>query len=479
MLNVITASAGTFADFDTQIEWIANGHIDAHHAVRVQLHDFSGSGSINWEIDVNESVVSAAARDRIGAHVLAVIEAFLADPTASIGSMPLLSEHDRRDIDQFNVTNADGRPAATVVERIDERLAGSRHCALRQGDVSLDGAAVHRLINAIAAALRDRGVRSGVVVGIRMRRSIEAVVAAHAVIRAGGAFVPIDPSYPATRQQYLIDQSRAAFVLGDLAGLAGTEIADSSPLEFPRLDDTAYVLFTSGTTGKPKGVAISHRGIAEYLQFAIDEYVSVDRAPTVALASSLSFDLTMTSLILPFMTDGTMVVFPDDGLPGLRVVADDPSIDFFKCTPSHLELWVRMIEPSPRDFTFVVGGEALSASLAARLATLFPSAAIFNEYGPTEAVVGCMIHRFDPSADGRGDVPIGRPAPATRLYVLDEVQQLAPVGARRAVHRPTGSGHGLPRPARASADGSCRCAGVDEPCSTARGDLVRLVTLQR
>ena len=475
VLNVITATAGTFGDLETQIEWIANGHIDSHHAVRVQLHDFNGAGATRWDIDVNEAVAHPQARQRIGAHLLAVIDAFLADPSASIGSFPLLAPEDRLDVATYNSTRTERSPSATVVEHIDQRLAASASCVLRQGNVSLDGATLHRRINAVAGALRQRGVRPGVVVGVRMPRSIDAVVAIHAVMRAGGAFVPIDPSFPASRQQHLIDQARAAFVLDDLSDLGEVDTFDVSTLEFPDPDDVAYVLFTSGTTGKPKGVAITHRGIAEYLQFAIDTYVGYRSAPTVALVSSFTFDLTMTSLILPFMTGGTLVVFPEDGLPGLRAVADDPSIDFFKCTPSHLELWVRLIEASTRPFTFVVGGEAFSAPLAARLASLLPSAAIYNEYGPTEAVVGCMIHRFDPAADHRGDVPIGRPAPNTRLYVLDQHQHVAPIGAAGELYiARAGMASGYIGQPELTAAKFVTLPAVDEATLYRTGDRVRL-----
>ena len=195
------------------------------------------------------------------------------------------------------------------------------------------------------------------------------------------------------------------------------------------------MLFTSGSTGEPKGVPISHGGLADYLAFAAESYLGPkQRRPIAPLFTSLGFDLTVTSLFLPLIGGGTVVVIAEDGVPGLERVASRTDLTWIKATPSHLELLSRMLSPRHRISTIVVGGEAFPARLAAELFEGRPAIDIANEYGPTEAVVGCMLHRWTPGridhADGEGpiDVPIGRPAPGVTLRIVDGRGHDVPIG---------------------------------------------------
>ncbi|MEM9515807.1 MAG: amino acid adenylation domain-containing protein, partial [Actinomycetota bacterium] len=197
------------------------------------------------------------------------------------------------------------------------------------------------------------------------------------------------------------------------------------------LDDVAYVLYTSGSTGRPKGVPISHRGLADYLAFAVDAYVGdSNHAPVVALHSSLAFDLTITSLFLALLTGGRAVIVDGEPISALGAVAGDERITFLKATPSQLELLTRLADDELRALRcIVVGGEAFRVPLARRVAELAPNARIFNEYGPTEAVVGCMLHEWTVGDPDDVDVPIGAAAAGAELAVLDVDGQLAVPGA--------------------------------------------------
>jgi amino acid adenylation domain-containing protein len=311
-----------------------------------------------------------------------------------------------------------------ILRDADERIV------LIDGAVELSGRTVAERIESAAGWLVEHGIGVGDRVGVRMERSADAVIAIHAILRTGAAFVPLDPAYPSERLRHIVDDAGLRLVLDELPEPGS--VTGGAPAATFELDSEAYVLYTSGSTGLPKGVPISHRGLTEYVDFAHTAYLEDGERPVVALMSSLSFDLTITSLFLPFVTGGTAVVYRGEGVTALRALVDDGRATFLKATPSHLELLVRMAgdaaAPALPLRTVVVGGEAFSRSLADRLTAAVPGVAVFNEYGPTEAVVGCMIHRHDPATDGGPDVPIGRPAPGVGLYVLDEGLHLVPEG---------------------------------------------------
>ena len=208
------------------------------------------------------------------------------------------------------------------------------------------------------------------------------------------------------------------------------QVRPGEELPAPDLAAEAYLLFTSGSTGEPKGVPINHLGLARYTEFAAASYVDETGPPVVALFTALTFDLTVTSLFLPLLTGGRMVVVREDGPAGLAALAARTDVTWVKATPSHLEVLHRLLPADHALSTLVVGGEAFGAHLARRLREGREGIRIFNEYGPTEAVVGCMIHEIDGAGPvDAAEVPIGRPAPGVELRVVDAGLRPVVVGA--------------------------------------------------
>ncbi|HUQ81062.1 MAG TPA: AMP-binding protein, partial [Gemmatimonadaceae bacterium] len=186
-----------------------------------------------------------------------------------------------------------------------------------------------------------------------------------------------------------------------------------------------------GSTGQPKGVEVTHASLADYVAWAARQYAT---EPGLAwpLFTSPSFDLTLTSIFTPLASGGTIVIYPDDaGRSGLLVrrVFEDNQVDVVKLTPSHLGLLRDLDLSDSRVRRLIVGGEDLTraTALAAHTA-LGGRAVIYNEYGPTEATVACMVHRFDPARDTRGSVPIGCPSDNASIHVLDADGQPVPRG---------------------------------------------------
>jgi len=290
----------------------------------------------------------------------------------------------------------------------------------------------------IAGALAAEGVARGDLVAIALPRSADAIAAMLGVLFAGAGYVPIDTKYPASRAAYMLRNASVKVALATSgagsadSGLDDVTILDVSiaathaPSRAQVPDDPdipAYVIYTSGSTGTPKGVEIPRRGLAHYIGWAADYYVQGEPVD-MPLFSSLAFDLTVTSIYLPLVTGGRIVVYGESesarDLSIYGVIRDD-RVDMIKLTPSHLALMGRMDLAGSRCRKLILGGEDLKASLAQKIHRAFEGRIeIYNEYGPTEATVGCMEYRFDPDTDRSGSVPIGRAIAGSEIRLIDE-----------------------------------------------------------
>ncbi|MET7835496.1 amino acid adenylation domain-containing protein [Micromonospora sediminicola] len=397
---------------------------------------------------------------RLAGHFQTLLASLLADPGAPIGSAAMLTaEEHRRLVEEWNRTATPDEPDELVHTLIEEQARRTPDgVAVTDGEGALSYRELHDRAESLAETLRGRGVGVGSLVGVLLPRAAPFTVAVLAVLRAGAAYVPLDPANPPARLRHLIGDTAAAVVLtcaelahlvpGDRALLVpGPEApaTGSGPARgggprrrarrrpTPSADELAYVIHTSGSTGRPKGVMVTHRGVANYVRWAAQAY-RLRPGDVVPLHSSVGFDLTVTSLLVPLAAGATVRMIGEHlGPAALGEALRDTATPFglVKITPAQLELVTHQLRPDElagRTRCFVIGGENLRADQVAPWRRHAPETALVNEYGPTETVVGCAAYEVEPGTPADGSVPIGRPIANTALHVLDAWGNPAPVG---------------------------------------------------
>ncbi|HVF49516.1 MAG TPA: amino acid adenylation domain-containing protein [Pyrinomonadaceae bacterium] len=404
-------------------------------------------GRLSGAVEYNPDLFESAGIELFARHYRTILRAVLDAPESKIAEMRLLSPAKERELVlDFNATERSYPKDKTVHALVSEQAARTPasvavSCAGRR----LTYLELDERADALARYLRANGGGRGVRVGIYLEHSVETLVALLGVLKSGAAYVPFEPAHPVSRLSFMLTDAAIPLVLtqerlSERVTATGikticldsdwdkiAEAVDSSlPSDEATADDLAYVMYTSGSTGEPKGVEIRHASLVNYVWWAREAYGFTEQT-AVPLYSSLAFDLTVTSIYTPLVAGGTVVVYRQEGRESpLTDVLRDNAVEILKLTPSHLALIKEQDNSQSRIKRLIVGGEAFDTALAARVHESFARRVdIFNEYGPTEATVGCMIYRFDPDTDQRAFVPIGKPAANAQIYILDK--ELSPV----------------------------------------------------
>ncbi|MGW3134292.1 amino acid adenylation domain-containing protein, partial [Streptomyces sp. NPDC001123] len=294
----------------------------------------------------------------------------------------------------------------------------------------------------LAGFLRGLGVGSESVVGVCVGRGVEAVVGMLGVWKAGAAFVPLDVELPVERLAFVLGDAGVSVVVGTLELLGDMPaggvrlVALDDPLVSVQLDlasvvdvgvsagELAYVMYTSGSSGVAKGVAVEHGALVNYVGWASGFY----RSGGAPVFSSLAFDLAVTSLWVPLVSGSAVWMSAGGGVEGLAGLLSGREFGLVKLTPGHLAVVAESGGVGYAVGSVVVGGEVLAGSVVRAWLAGHPGSVVVNEYGPTETVVGCCVFEV-----GAGDVvdevvPVGWPVANTRLLVLDERLRPVPVG---------------------------------------------------
>ena len=394
--------------------------------------------------------------DRFVSCFKKIISAIIEDVDIKIADISILSNEEQHQLlYECNDTETAFPDDRTIVALFEEQVKKSpENIALRYRDKIVSYKELNELSNQMAALLVERyKVKKGALIGITLPREEYLIVAILGVLKAGCAYVPIDPAIPAVRINSIIEDAGITILIAREGELSPDITVPASVIDIDMAveimqyigvqkttgllytsgyRDLAYVIYTSGSTGKPKGVMIEHQSLVNYIWWAAQFYLKGEKA-AMPLCTSISFDLTITSVFVPLITGNEMVIYNehDHDVVIERVFAENKA-HVIKLTPSHLKIIRDSSLPylvagsTPKKL--IVGGEQLETILARDIYEKFDGQVeIYNEYGPTEATVGCMIYKFDPDED-RLAVPIGIPVSNTQIYLLDKSLQPVPLG---------------------------------------------------
>ena len=415
----------------------------ARFDLSLEVTERRGELELSFEYDTDLFDESTVAR--MAAHYVRLLEQVGSDPARPVGELELLSAAEWQDeIYGHNATEQPLAAPADLVARF-EAAARSRpdQPAVVSGTERLDYATLDRRANRLADALIERGVRPDQVVGLCAQRSAELVVGILGILKAGAAYLPLDPALPAERLAGMAADAAPALVLTALSGsapvpgwdeLSAVEAAgrsDAAPAVAEHPAELAYVIYTSGSTGRPKGVAVSRGSIVNLLDHWLARLGPLP-GTAAALWSSIGFDVSVQEILLPLTTGATLHLVPEElrADPGaLMAWLREHRIHQAYLPPAYLA-WIdeapeqRLAGLALRQL--LVGVEPLPELALHRMARTLPGLRILNGYGPTETSVYSSAY-LDPRPLAR-QCPIGRPLANTRIYLLDERLQPVPVG---------------------------------------------------
>ncbi|MFF8021487.1 amino acid adenylation domain-containing protein [Streptomyces sp. NPDC007896] len=420
------------------------------------------SGALGGYIEYDVDLFDRATAERLAEHYLRLLEAALGAPQTQLRGLPTMSEQETTDL--VGAADRDPQPAdeaARPMHELIHAVASARpdQPAISQAGRTLSYAELDEQSDRICAFLRARGIGHGATVVVRLERTPLWPVALLGILKAGATYVPTDPHAPQRRFAAMLDDARAALVLGSHAdtpptgttvpfaamedALRETAAQAPEPAATVHPQTPAYVLYTSGTTGRPKGVVVSHANLAHTIQAVADRYGLGPRDRVLQFAA-LTFDVAAEELFSALVRGATVVLPPAGPVPGideLTSLVRSERLTVLNLPASYWHEWVAVIDRFPPSSCpalrlVVTGSERVDGGRLALWQAAAPGHVRWlNAYGPTEATITATLYEPDraaprPWSDRPADatVPIGRPLPGVRAYVLDAELRPVPIG---------------------------------------------------
>ena len=456
LFNYINADYPDFNGTPVVSEWVHSGHHDPRHHIRLHVHDLHNTGEIQLYFDVNNHVFDAQTQALIPEHFIALLDAFIDLKDQVIEQPSLLTTKEFKQItDVLNNEELVNTSYTNIITRIEEQVDKS---ALDKSIVFKQEVLLYkelnRKVNQLAHYLLAQNIGIGSQVAICLKRSSEYIITVLAVLKTGATYIPIPHNYPKDRVTYILEDSKASLFIGheekqlidykelSIRKLAIDELlnevthgyATTNPLINIAQQTTAFIIYTSGSTGNPKGVKITHEALANYINWTKEAYINKHaiEQPNIPLFTTVGFDITANAVFLPLICGGVIHVYQEDNTEvdlSILDVIEDNTIDFIKLTPAHLNFLKGQDLSNSNIKVMAVTGDEFKTELGLYIFNAFKGKVkLYNEYGPSEATIGCIYHEFNPEKDKLPGVPIGLPIDNMQAYILDKYLNPVPQG---------------------------------------------------
>jgi amino acid adenylation domain-containing protein len=397
---------------------------------------------LSGRFEYNTDLFEPATVRRLSDHWLVLLGHLVSQPAIPVGDLPLLTPDERRHIVECATVTTRPLPGQAVHQLFEAQVLHTPAAQLADEQSTNTHRELNLRANQWARVLRRRGVATETRVAICTSRSIHMLLGALAILKAGGAYVPLDPTHPRRRLGDVLEDCAAPILVADRAALAMlpgfpheiVDLDDDAParveetgnLDLPvHPEQAAYVLYTSGSTGSPNGVVVSHASLANLL-LSMQRQPGLGPRDRLLSITTFAFDIAGLELFLPLIAGASVVIAGEETIRDsarLQQHIEEWHVTMMQATPA---TWRMLLDGGWRgksDLTALCGGEALTPDLAARLVPR--CAALWNMYGPTETTIWSTTARL---ADGDGPISIGRPIDNTEVHLLDARLQPVPAG---------------------------------------------------
>ncbi len=430
------------ADNPVRNEEFYNGH--QVYDLQIIIREWADSGRIQLSFDYKLSRYDIHKITGMFQCIEQILKLLMREKDLQIGCLDILSDDYKKFVNnEINGTAAFYPKDTSIISIIEKSMQENREkVAIQCREKEFAFGQLEQLSNNLANYLAAKGVRKGQRVGIVMKNSEQLIISIIAVLKLAAVYVPMNYGIPVKRLEYIIkDCEMSAILVENLSDcpldsnlVINVKEYDKTgySMEKPAVthdNDSVYIIYTSGTSGDPKGVEIREQTLLNYLWWAKDAYEIEN--DVFALFTNISFDLTVTSIFLPLITGNKMVIYDSSQEKDyiLHKIVEDKKCNFIKATPSHLNLLLDYEWNESCVNKFVIGGEQLTKALAHDICERFGAdIKIYNEYGPTEATVGCMIYKYQYSDSIHGAVSIGKPIHNSRIYLGNSKFEQVPLG---------------------------------------------------
>ncbi|NLR78193.1 non-ribosomal peptide synthetase [Chitinophaga eiseniae] len=413
-----------------------------------------GPEGLTGYVEYVTDVFTEATITQLMTHFAQLLTTVITQPDIRINTLPLLTDAERyQQLVTFNNTTVDFPHNSTFIDQLGLQAQRTPAApALVMGDQVLTYASLDERSNQLAHYLQEAGIGDTSLVPVCLDRSPDMVIAILAIMKAGGAYLPVDPGYPEERMAYMLNDSKAQLVIGSSASKQKLEHA--GPVRIISLDEEqavisgypvtaltalpvpsqlAYVIYTSGSTGLPKGAMIEHAGMLNHLYAKVND-LKMDATSVVAFTAAFTFDISVWQMFAALLCGGHTVIYPTDTIlqpTALMQAVEADKITILEVVPSYLSAILATVKgiSLPKLQYLLVTGETVPRQLLAEWFQHkdYRTIPVVNAYGPTEASDD-ITHHFMYETPEHSNVPLGKPIQNLHIHILDASQQLCPIG---------------------------------------------------